>query len=277
MVYSNVWQIGPADELLSEQWYFPPDPADNGAHRGLDFFRRLLRGPNIVCAPGVVARREVFDVVGGFEPSLPFTLDWEMWLRIAAHYDIGYLVHSLVKYRRHPEMETNQFAGVRDLEEGLRAKLMAVERARDVLEDAHALKSAVAERSHGEALDRAEEHLRERRLDDARAYLTFALGLESLLGLPGANDKRAAWLLTVASRIAGEPSVAPPREPMSDPAPLPLQGSARYWEALARARAIDVAHKIAVRKLVKAVGFKLGAKPGFGWVTRLMGGPEEDP
>jgi hypothetical protein len=195
MVFSNVWQIGPSDEVISQCWYSPPDPADQGLHAGDEFFRRLLLGPNIVCCPSVVARREVFDVVGGFDASMPFTLDWEMWLRIASRYAVGYLTEALVRYRRHPDMETNRFVGMGELEHGLDAMLAALDRARGLFPDAAVLREKVAVSYRSQALERAARCLREGRRDEAAPYLAFALRSDYRTGMSSSPEDAVGRLL----------------------------------------------------------------------------------
>jgi glycosyltransferase involved in cell wall biosynthesis len=50
--------------------------------------------------PCMVVRREVYEQLGGFD-SRPRGLgeDWEMWVRIAAHYPVAYLPEPLALYR----------------------------------------------------------------------------------------------------------------------------------------------------------------------------------
>jgi len=212
MVFSNVWQIGPRDEVLSRYWYFPPDPADEGLHPGEDFFRRLLLGPNIVCCPSVVCRREVFDVLGGFDTSMQFTLDWEMWLRIASRYPVGYLTEALVQYRRHPGMETGRFEGVAELEHGLEAKLLALDRAPDLLPDIEELRAKVLDGSVREALGRARLLLRDGRRGEAVPYLAFTLALPATTGGSVSISERVARIVAetafVFERPAGSPATA---------------------------------------------------------------------
>jgi len=50
---------------------------------------------------GPVIRRECFRVVGLFDESLPSAEDWDMWIRIALCYRIGYLDDVLVERREH--------------------------------------------------------------------------------------------------------------------------------------------------------------------------------
>jgi glycosyltransferase involved in cell wall biosynthesis len=62
--------------------------------------RPLLLIDFIVAATPLI-RRDVFDAVGGFDesPLLRRREDWDMWLRIAAHYPIGLVARPLVRYR----------------------------------------------------------------------------------------------------------------------------------------------------------------------------------
>jgi hypothetical protein len=48
----------------------------------------------------MVVRREVYETVGGFY-GVEYGEDWEMWVRIAARYAIGYTPEVLAEYRRH--------------------------------------------------------------------------------------------------------------------------------------------------------------------------------
>jgi glycosyltransferase involved in cell wall biosynthesis len=50
--------------------------------------------------PSIVVRREVYERLGGFERRMSSCgEDWEMWVRIAAHYPMGYEVEPLALYR----------------------------------------------------------------------------------------------------------------------------------------------------------------------------------
>ena len=52
-------------------------------------------------SPAIVVRRSVYEHVGGFRPQLNFTLDWEMWQRIAAQYSFWFEPSILACYRKH--------------------------------------------------------------------------------------------------------------------------------------------------------------------------------
>jgi len=54
---------------------------------------------NPVCFSSVLVRNEVFDRVGGFDPDLDLSIDYDLWLRVAQHYDIVCLNEKLVLYR----------------------------------------------------------------------------------------------------------------------------------------------------------------------------------
>lgn len=59
-----------------------------------------------VQTPAAVVRREVYERVGGFRTDLSQTVDWEMWVRIAAAHPVWYEPRRLAVYRRHPANES---------------------------------------------------------------------------------------------------------------------------------------------------------------------------
>lgn len=50
-------------------------------------------------APSIVVRREVYEILGGFDSRLPNFEDWEMWVRIATSYSFGFNPAVTAKYR----------------------------------------------------------------------------------------------------------------------------------------------------------------------------------
>lgn len=52
-------------------------------------------------------RREVLNELGGFEPTLRGTDDYELWLRIALHYPVAHLRTIVGYWRAHPEQQSN--------------------------------------------------------------------------------------------------------------------------------------------------------------------------
>lgn len=58
---------------------------------------------NVVGNPSMtLIRRAVLDVVGGFDTSLRWGQDWELFMRIAEHGPIGFVNEPLMVYRWHP-------------------------------------------------------------------------------------------------------------------------------------------------------------------------------
>jgi glycosyltransferase involved in cell wall biosynthesis len=68
-----------------------------------NIYKPLLRG-NFISGSGssVLIARAVFDQVGLFDQKLKACEDWDMWLRIAQHYQFDYVDHTLVSIRVHP-------------------------------------------------------------------------------------------------------------------------------------------------------------------------------
>jgi len=57
----------------------------------------------LIQTPSIVVRREVYENLGGFDRRIQYWgEDWEMWVRIAAHYPFWYEVEPLALYRMHP-------------------------------------------------------------------------------------------------------------------------------------------------------------------------------
>lgn len=61
----------------------------------------------LIQPPAIVVRRSVYEKLGGFHPELLYTTDWEMWKRIAAHYQVWYEPKTLAYYRIHSSSTTS--------------------------------------------------------------------------------------------------------------------------------------------------------------------------
>jgi len=73
---------------------------------------------------GALIRRAVFDAVGGFDPALSTSADWDLYYRIAVAHRVGFVPDILLRYRMHGSgMHTNVTAMERDM---LRAFAKAV-------------------------------------------------------------------------------------------------------------------------------------------------------
>jgi len=96
--------------------------------------RELLEmRPGMIYSPSsVVVRRDALEAVGGFDPRLSTSADWDLWIRLAARGDFGYINEPLVRYRRHSQqMHRNIKVMARDcayvLEKSWRAGLFPSE------------------------------------------------------------------------------------------------------------------------------------------------------
>ncbi len=175
LVHSNAMRIDARGDVLSEYWSSSPMPEDEGRHDGGEFFRRLVTGANIVCASSVMIRRATFEQLGGFDARLPFTADWEMWLRIALFYDVGYFTQPLVRYRFHDRMETARFSLWQQLEQAYLAKTLVLEKHPDRVPDVDRLRRRLAQEYRDRALAQARKQLAQGQRDPAGEYLRVAL------------------------------------------------------------------------------------------------------
>ncbi len=70
---------------------------DPPAPRGRVLDKLFLR--NFVCFSSVMVRRHVFDHVGAFDPEWDLAIDYDLWLRVARHYEFDFVEEPLVLYR----------------------------------------------------------------------------------------------------------------------------------------------------------------------------------
>lgn len=77
----------------------------------------------IICQPASFLRKSTFDAIGGIDESFHFCMDYDLWLRIAKHFPIGYIDEFLANSRLHAHCKTvTQYVEV-GLPEVLRASL----------------------------------------------------------------------------------------------------------------------------------------------------------
>lgn len=70
-----------------------------------DWLERIAESNRIQC-PSIVVRRRCYEQLGGFRSDLAFTLDWEMWVRIATCWRFYYEPEPLAAFRVHDASET---------------------------------------------------------------------------------------------------------------------------------------------------------------------------
>jgi len=89
VVYSRRHLVNEAGEPIGER------TAD--FHRGMVYPRMLLT--NFVCFSSAMVRRDVFEHVGVFDERLDLAVDYDLWLRVAKHWEFDYVDEALVNYR----------------------------------------------------------------------------------------------------------------------------------------------------------------------------------
>jgi GT2 family glycosyltransferase/tetratricopeptide (TPR) repeat protein len=174
LVYSDARVVEADLTVRQDGWFTPTRPAVEGLIPGHEFFAKLIAGDNLVCCPSVMIRRACFDQLGQFDPELPYTTDWEMWLRVALDFDVVYLPEPLLDYRVHESNETHRFKGPKEIAEIYRAKKLALAHAEKRLPNHAVLKAQVFQALSEQALDQIGELSTRLPLKDLRSCLTVA-------------------------------------------------------------------------------------------------------
>lgn len=68
--------------------------------------RQQLDYANLVAQPGALFTREAFEAVGGLDVTFRYALDYELFLRIGARFDVRHVDRILAAYRYHPTSKT---------------------------------------------------------------------------------------------------------------------------------------------------------------------------
>jgi glycosyltransferase involved in cell wall biosynthesis len=115
--------------------------------------RRFRDAHNCITSPEVVVRTPLQKRVGGYDPRLPHTGDTEMWLRLAAHANVGYVRGvDQAYYRVHGENMTNARTSLIDLQQRRLAYEVLLEGCADILPDPGGLSETVHRKIAWEAL-----------------------------------------------------------------------------------------------------------------------------
>jgi len=144
-----------------------------------DCLERIASG-QFIRTPAIVVKRDVYGKLGGYSPELVYTLDWDMWKRIAARYPIWYEPQPLACYRTHNSSETYRLihAGA-DIVDA--RKSIEITRAYLPKEIADRVSAIAAERFSIEAVRNARRMLGLRNVAAALAQIRGALRLSSSL------------------------------------------------------------------------------------------------
>ena len=113
-----------------------------GIHGDGDVWREVVVHNPVRCGSTPLVRRECFEVVGIFDPTLTFSEDWDMWIRIASSYHFATINEPLTLYRQH---NTNMTKGYQVIMPNLEK---IIERA---FQEAPAGSAALKQESYGRA------------------------------------------------------------------------------------------------------------------------------
>jgi glycosyltransferase involved in cell wall biosynthesis len=95
MVYSAHCMLDPDGRMTTVA-----PMAEDCVRDGLDEFRSLLWG-NYILHSGTLLRRDIQQSLGPYDPTLPQSGDWDLWLRAATLARVGYVAEPLWVYRLH--------------------------------------------------------------------------------------------------------------------------------------------------------------------------------
>jgi glycosyltransferase involved in cell wall biosynthesis len=118
------------------------------------WLERLFRqGENPITSPEVVMRTSVLKRVGGFDPRLPHAADMELWMRLAANSDVGFIRGvDQAYYRLHQENMRKAYSRLMDLRERRAVYETVLDRYGERLPDAKGLSGVVLRQLGREAL-----------------------------------------------------------------------------------------------------------------------------
>lgn len=83
----------------------PEEQAETGPIN--NWLERICASQRVQC-PATVLNRSTYQQVGGFDSALRWVIDWEMWVRVAASFQVVYVCEPLATYRVHAGAETNR-------------------------------------------------------------------------------------------------------------------------------------------------------------------------
>jgi Glycosyl transferase family 2 len=169
-------------------------------------FRHLIAA-NEMATSTVVVRRSAHDAAGPFATDVgASSTDWDMWLRLALHGDIGYTAGRVARYRQHGRSisRATSLSGERlrcDVRVAARALRDAAPRLGDTAELAHAAGAALAAKALLHAGDAYTSGRRPEAFDAVALAGRLAPGtpVDDLLGATLRGDDVACQRLTKAA------------------------------------------------------------------------------
>jgi glycosyltransferase involved in cell wall biosynthesis len=115
--------------------------------------RVFHQAQNPITSPEVVMRTSLLRRVGGFDPRLPHAADMELWLRLAANANVGFIRGvDQAYYRLHQENMRKAYSALRDLRERRSVYATVLDRYGERLPDAAGLSDSVHRKLGEEAV-----------------------------------------------------------------------------------------------------------------------------
>ncbi len=94
LVHGGWLKVGEDGTVYKE---LPPIPWD---------FVEQLEARNAVAQPGTLFTRHAFETVGGLDANLRYALDYELWLKLGAQFEVRQVDRPLAAYRFHSTSKT---------------------------------------------------------------------------------------------------------------------------------------------------------------------------
>ncbi len=104
LVHADVTYIAADGSVLPRDPYFPQRV------EGYCFPAFFLANPVMACT--AVVRRSVLTDIGGFDETIRFADDYDLWLRIVRHHAVAYVDEPLAMYRVHASNESKKTVGI---------------------------------------------------------------------------------------------------------------------------------------------------------------------
>ena len=92
--------------VYGEAWYTNAAGRHMRPYPTRSFDRKNLAAECFICQPAVFLRREVFQVVDLPDPTLRYCMDYDLWIRIAQHFEITSIERFLATSRLHSDNKT---------------------------------------------------------------------------------------------------------------------------------------------------------------------------
>ncbi len=155
---------------------------------------RFRQAENPITSPEIVVRTELHQRVGGYDPELPRAADMEIYMRFAAHADVGFIRGAdQAFYRLHGENMSSAVSALMDLVQRRSVFEVVLERYRARLEEPGHLSDLVHRQLGREALWAAA------RVHDRGAFRRGELGRRLLGAGPGEEEQDVEGLLDFAA------------------------------------------------------------------------------